>query len=68
MEKIYEITVYTNEAAFTYNVIPTTDNFEDDLLSAIGSGIVMIDTVEGSKLILNTANIMAVEVKEVIAT
>ena len=62
MSKVCEVIIYTSTAAWSYNVEATTDDFQERLAAALEVGTVLLDTVEGSKLILNAINVVAIEV------
>ncbi len=63
--KVCEIVIYTTGGALTFDVLPTVDNFEKELSSALEEGTVIVDTVEGSQLVLNAINAVAIEIKGV---
>lgn len=65
MSKTCEIVVYTSNGAMSFDVVATTDDFQERLANALEEGTVMLDTVEGSKLILNAINVVAIEVNTV---
>ena len=67
MSKVCEVIIYTSTAAWSYNVEATTDDFQERLAAALEEGTVLLDTVEGSKLILNAINVVAIEVLAVSA-
>ena len=46
----------------SFNVEATTTDFQERLASALEEGTVILDTVEGTKLILNAINVVAIEV------
>ncbi len=62
MSKVCEVIIYTSNAALSFNVEATTDNFQETLASALEEGTVILDTIEGTKLILNAINVVAIEV------
>ena len=64
MSRVCEVITYTSNAALSFNVEATADNFQERLASALEEGTVILDTVEGSKLILNAINVVAIEVHE----
>lgn len=64
MSRVCEVIIYTSNAALSFNVEATADNFQERLASALEEGTVILDTVEGSKLILNAINVVAIEVHE----
>lgn len=63
--KVCEIVIYTTGGALTFDVLPTVDNFQEALSNALEQGTVVVDTVEGSQLVLNAVNVVAIEIKEV---
>lgn len=65
MDRVCELTIYTSNAALSFNVEATTDDFQERLANAIEDGTVLLNTVEGSRLILNAINVVAIEVREV---
>ena len=60
--KICELTVYTMAAALEFTVYATTDDFQERLAEALENGTVILDTIEGTKLILNAINVVAIEI------
>ncbi len=62
MSKVCEVIIYTSNAALSFNVAATTDDFQGRLAAALEEGTVLLDTIEGSKLILNAINVVAIEV------
>jgi len=62
MSKVCELIIYTSQAALSFNVEATTTDFQDKLAAALEEGTVILDTVEGTKLILNAINVVAIEV------
>lgn len=62
MSYICEVLIYTSNAALSFNVAATTSDFQNKLAAALEEGTVILDTVEGSKLILNAINVVAIEV------
>ncbi len=62
MSKACEVIIYTSNAALSFNVEATTDDFQERLAAALEEGTVLLDTVEGTKLILNAINVVAIEV------
>lgn len=63
--KVCEIVIYTTGGALTFDVVPTVDNFQEVLSESLEAGTVVLDTVEGSQLVLSAINVVAIEVKEV---
>ena len=60
--KFCELTVYTMAAALEFTVYATTDDFQERLAEALEIGTVILDTIEGTKLILNAINVVAIEI------
>ena len=59
-----ELTIYTAQGAIVYTINKTSENFIEVLASALERGYVAVDTVEGSRLIINPLNVAAIEIKE----
>ena len=59
-----ELTIYTAQGAIVYTINKTSENFIEVLTSALERGYVAVDTVEGSRLIINPLNVVAIEIKE----
>ena len=66
MKNTCELTIYTASAALSYEVVASGDDFQDKLAAALGEGTVILETVEGSELILNAVNVVAIEVHAVV--
>lgn len=64
MSYICEVLIYTSNAALSFNVVATTSDFQERLAAALEEGTVLLDTVEGTKLILNAINVVAIEVRK----
>lgn len=64
---VCEVTIYTMAAALEFNVIATTEDFQERLAAALEQGTVVLDTAEGAKLVLNAINVVAIEVHEAAA-
>ncbi len=64
MREICELIVYSNTAAIPYLVEVTIEDFQERLAKALEDGTVVLDTVEGSKLILNALNVVAIEIRK----
>ena len=65
MSKVCELIIYTTNAALSFSVVATTDDFQERLASALEEGTVVLDTTEGSRLVLNAINVVAIEVHAV---
>ena len=63
--QICEIIIYTTGGALTFDIEATTDNFREKLAESLEAGTVVLDTADGSQLVLNAINVVAVEIKEV---
>lgn len=59
-----KITIYTSGGAVDYILKDTTDNFKIELASAIESGSVRVETIEGSILFINPLNAVAIEIED----
>ena len=59
-----ELTIYTAQGAIVYTINKTSENFIEVLTSALERGYVAVDTVEGSRLIINPLTVAALEIKE----
>ncbi len=59
-----EVTIYTAQGVVTYTISKASDNFIEELTSALENGYVAVDTIEGSRLIINPMNAAAIELKE----
>ena len=59
-----EVIIYTQSGALNFEVIVSANDFEERLASALEQGTVILDTVEGSKLVLCAINVVAIEVRE----
>lgn len=63
-----EVIVYTHSAALSFEVVVSSNDFEERLANALEQGTVLLDTVDGSKLVLCAINVIAIEVREAGAT
>ena len=57
-----EIIIYTESAALSFNVKVTCEDFQERLANALEEGTVVLDTTEGSRLILNAINVVCIEI------
>lgn len=64
MAEIYTLTIYTQSGAIDYQVKASTPNFKADLIEALTQGVVSVDTVDGSTLIINPLQATAIEISE----
>lgn len=64
MNEVCELILYTSNAALSFNVNATVEDFQERLATALEEGTVILDTAEGSKLILNAINVVAIEIHE----
>jgi len=62
MSNVCEVIIYTSQAAYSFYVEATTTDFQERLAAALEEGTVLLDTVDGTKLILNAINVVAIEV------
>lgn len=58
------VTVYTQTGAISFEVAVTADDFSARLASALDNGSVILDTADGTKLVINAINVVAVEISE----
>ena len=59
-----EVIIYTSHGEITYTLRKTVDDFAERLTKAIESGYVSVETVEGSTLVINPLNAVAIEIKD----
>ncbi len=64
MSAVCELTIYTPHAVLTFDVYATTTDFQERLAAALEEGTVVLDTTEGSRLVLNAINVVAIDIKE----
>lgn len=64
MKEVIEIVICTDSAALSYFVEEEEDRFILKIANALEEGTVVLDTVEGSKLILNAINVVAIELRK----
>lgn len=60
--KTCTITIYTQSGVLQFEVLMTADDFENRLAAAIEQGTVVLDLVDGGRLVLSPINIVAVEI------
>lgn len=65
---ICEVIIYTQSGALSFEVIASANDFEERLAAALEQGTVILDTTEGSKLVLCAINVVAIEVREAAAS
>jgi len=65
MSRVCEVIIYTSSGALSFTVKAPTEDFQERLANALEEGTVLLDTVDGSKLILNAINVVAIEVNAV---
>ena len=65
---VCEVIIYTQSGALSFEVLASGNDFEERLAGALEQGTVLLDTVDGSKLVLCAINVVAIEVREVGAT
>lgn len=56
------IIVYTHSGAIPFEVVVTTDNFQEKIAAALEEGTVLLNLVDGGQLILCAINVVAIEV------
>lgn len=59
-----EITIYTAQGAMGFTVKSTGSDFNSQLIGALENGMVVLDTAEGTQLIINALNVVAIEVAD----
>lgn len=64
MNKTYSLTIYTAENVLQFDVVSSLDNFIDVMAEALESGSVVVDMVDGHKLVLSLINAVGVEISE----
>ena len=62
---ICEVIIYTQSGALSFDVLASGNDFEERLAGALEQGTVLLDTADGSKLVLCAINVVAIEVREV---
>ena len=62
---VCEVIIYTQSGALSFEVLASGNDFEERLAGALEQGTVLLDTVDGSKLVLCAINVVAIEVREV---
>lgn len=62
---VCEVIIYTQSGALSFEVLSSGNDFEERLAGALEQGTVLLDTVDGSKLVLCAINVVAIEVREV---
>ena len=67
MNKTYSLTIYTAENVLQFDVVSSLDNFIDVMAEALESGSVVVDMVDGNKLVLSLINAVGVEISEAAA-
>lgn len=61
------IVVYTQNGAIPFEVEVTTSDFQERLAEALEQGTVMLNLADGGKLVLCAINVVAIEVRELVA-
>lgn len=62
---VHDITIYTMQGAvLERTVVATMQDFESALCSAFEEGSVILDTIDGTKIIINPMTAVAVEVSK----
>lgn len=59
-----EVIIYTTAGTVTYVVKNTTTDFERALMAALEKGAATVETIDGSYLLINTMNAVAIEIRE----
>lgn len=60
-----EVIIYTQSGAISFVALALGNDFEERLAAALEQGTVLLDTAEGSKLVLCAINVVAIEVREI---
>lgn len=64
MKELIEIVICTDSAGLSYFVEAVEEDFVEQIANALEEGTVVLDTVEGSKLVLNAINVVAIEIRK----
>lgn len=59
-----DLVIYTNTAALEFTVFVAINDFQERLAEALENGTVVLDTTDGTKLVLNAINVVAIEIHE----
>lgn len=63
-EKIYPVTIFTQQGALQFQLVSKQEDFMTALAAAMEQGTAIVDTVDGTKLIMNAINVVAIEIGE----
>ncbi|OGO90332.1 MAG: hypothetical protein A2Y17_12245 [Clostridiales bacterium GWF2_38_85] len=64
MNDIRRLDIYTVNGALTFDIPTTGEGFADVLSQALSNGMTVVKTVDGTELLLNAMNIVAIEIKD----
>ena len=59
-----EIIIYTTEGMVSYVLRDTINNYNHYLTAALENGTTTVETIDGSSLIINPLNAVAIEIRE----
>lgn len=59
------IIVYTHSGVIPFEVVVTTDNFQEKVAAALEEGTVLLNLADGGQLILCAINVVAIEVCDI---
>ena len=65
MENTCEVVLYTHDNALSFMVNASCENFTARVTEGFENGLVVLETVENTTLIVSTLNVVAVEVRTV---
>lgn len=65
MDNVCEVILYTESGALSFMAKATCEEFAARVTEAFENGVVVLETIEGSQLIVSTLNVVAIEVKQV---
>lgn len=60
--KVYPVTIYTQNGALQFHLVSEQPNFDEALANAMEQGTAIVQTLEGTTLILNAINVVAIEI------
>lgn len=64
MTDICEIVVYTDNSVLTFDVKATCNDFVSRVSAAFEEGVVVLDTIEETQVVISALNVVAIEIKE----
>lgn len=60
--KVYPVTIYTQHGALEFHLVSEQEHFDEALADAMEQGTAVVNTLEGTKLIFNAINVVAIEI------